>query len=152
MRAPLVLGQHRPYVQVQLTMGGVTQDVWMLLDTGADTTTIPPDLATALTGIEFDLLGDPGPDINGVGSSPTASRVADAELEYSTRRFALKLWVAPVPAPVLGRNDFMRRFDCRFYWSRNPPEFFVEPAPAPRPRKQAPSAHVVHDPTIRRKR
>lgn len=107
-------------------MGGVSQDVWMLLDTGADKTTIPPDLATALTGTAFDSLGDEGPGIGGIGTDKTPSRETDATITYSGRAVPMRIWVAPVQYPVLGRRDFMRQFDCRFFWGRNPPEFFVD--------------------------
>jgi hypothetical protein len=127
VRARVVDGDYRPFIEVKLTMNGVSQDVWMMLDTGADTTTIQPDLATALTGIGFDALGDEGPEIGGIGTTKTKSRVTDATITYAGRAVPMRLWVAPTPYPVLGRRDFMRQFDCRFFWGRNPPEFFIDP-------------------------
>jgi hypothetical protein len=128
MRAKFDNGQWRPLIEVTLIMGGASQLVWMMLDSGADQTTISPDLATALTGLPFDQLGDPGPEILGLGNAPTPSRVADATVVYLGHSVRTRLWVAPTPYPVVGRNDFMQRFHCRFYWDRQPPEFFVEPA------------------------
>lgn len=64
-----------------------------------------------------------------MGNAATPSRMVDAEIAYLGRSVPLKIWVAPIPYPVLGRGDFMRRFHCRFYWDRQPPEFYVEAAP-----------------------
>ena len=140
MRAKFDQGAYRPLIEVTLTMEGVSQQLWMMLDTGADTTTIDPDVAKALTGLDFDDLGVPGPGIRGMGDPDAPeipSRIADAEIGYLGRTISMKLWVAPTPYPVLGRSDFMRRFHCCFYWDRQPPEFSVVAAPTgkagPRP-------------------
>lgn len=154
MRAVFESGLYRPLIEVTLTIGTTSQLVWMLVDSGADRTTISPDLAKALTGLEFDQLGDPGPEILGMGDtaggSGTPSREIDGEVAYLGRRVPARIWVAPTPYPVLGREDFMKRFVCRFYWDRNPPEFFIEPTqPAQaRPVRATPPPN----PTIRPKR
>jgi len=148
MRAKFDNGQWRPLIEVTLTMDGVSQLVWMLVDTGADQTTISPDLAKALTGKDFDQLGDPGPDIEGMGNVSTPSRVADASVTYLGRPVPMRIWVAPTPYPVLGRNDFMQKFHCRFYWDRHPPDFYIDPAPSGR----KPGPTPPRNPTIRPKR
>ena len=153
MRATFDNGRWRPLVEVKLTLGGTSQLVWMLVDSGADRTTISPDLAKALSGLEFDQVGDPGPEILGMGDSKagsgTPSREVDAEVAYLGRKVPTRLWVAPTPYPVLGREDFMKRFNCRFYWDRDPPEFFVEPA---QPSSRRPVSQSTPDPTIRPRR
>jgi len=148
MRAKFDNGDYRPLIEVKLTMAGVSQNVWMLIDTGADRTTIAPDLAEALTGVDFDHLGDPGPEIRGMGTAMTPSREADASLTYLGRTIDFHIWVAPTPYPVLGRIDFMRNFQCHFFWDRTPPEFSVERAP----NRGKPGPAPAPNPTIRPKR
>jgi hypothetical protein len=153
MRAKFDTGQWRPLVLVKLTMGVRSQHVWMLVDSGADRTTIDPDLATAMTGMAFDDF-DPGPPILGAGKDPSSggepSREAEATIEYLGRQVATRLWITPTPYPVLGRNDFMKQFQCSFYWDRNPPEFTVVPIPVPRAPKP-PNPTIRPNPKRRRK-
>lgn len=92
MRAKFDNGAWRPLIEVTLTMNGVSQQVWMMVDTGADRTTIPPDLAKAVTGMDPALLGDAGPPIRGMGNKVTASRVTDATIAYRGRSLDIKIW------------------------------------------------------------
>jgi hypothetical protein len=124
-------GQHRPLVEVTVQFNGFpSQQVVALLDSGADWTTIPTDLAVAMTGLPFEQIGQEAGFVRGIGGDIPVRRVEGRGL-YLGRPFTSMLQVCATPRAVLGRQDFMRTFNVRFYWSHNPPEFDVEPVRAP---------------------
>ena len=124
MRGTAENGQYRPLLLVSITIGAGSQDVWMLVDSGADYTTIPTSLAEAISGTPGDKLGKPTGNAIGVGGE-VPQRVVEAELSYLNRVFARQIFVSAIPRPVLGRNDFMATFDLQFQWGSIPPEFHV---------------------------
>jgi Retroviral aspartyl protease len=120
-------GQHRPLVEITVHLTGFpSQQVVALLDSGADWTTIPTDLAVAMTGLPFEQIGKEAGFVHGIaGAIPV--RIVEGQGRYLGRAFTTMIQVCATPRAVLGRQDFMRSFNVRFYWSHNPPEFFVEP-------------------------
>jgi hypothetical protein len=77
------------------------------------------------------------------------TRVLDGvEVSHLGRIFARSVFVGRAPRMVLGINDFMKAFDVRVYWSRTPPEFWIEPTQPPKVRSRKPPS----DPTIRRRK
>jgi predicted aspartyl protease len=121
-------GQHRPLVEVTIRLSGSPpQQVVALLDSGADWTTIPTDLAEAMTGLPFEQMGREAGFVKGIaGVLPV--RMVEGQGRFLGRIFTQMIQVCATPRAVLGRQDFMRAFNVRFYWSHNPPEFYIEPA------------------------
>lgn len=135
-------------IEVALTYAGKTIPVLALVDSGADYTTIPVALGEALTGLTLDQIGDPAGDITGMGDPTPARILHGVDVAYMGRTFAQTIIVGRAPRMVVGVNDFMKAFDVRFYWSRNEPEFWIEPAQPPKSR----TANRPRNPTIRPKR
>jgi hypothetical protein len=143
-------GRHRPVVEVvlRITPSSHPLSVFALVDSGADYTTIPVKLGEDLTGLPFDQIGRDGGGIIGMGVS-TPSRILDGvTVSYMGRVFATTIAVGHAPRMVVGVNDFMKVFDVRFYWSRTPPEFWIEPTQPPSATRPARNVN----PTIRTKR
>jgi hypothetical protein len=83
-----------------------------------------------------------------MGTPTEARRLDGVEVRYMGRVFATSILVGQIPRMVVGRQDFMRAFDVRFYWGHNPPEFVIEPT---QPGKRH-AAGSPPNPTIRTKR
>lgn len=81
MRGTAEAGQYRPLLLVSITIGSGSQDVWMLVDSGADFTTIPSDLAEAISGTPRSSLGKAVGNAIGVGGE-VKQRVVEADLSY----------------------------------------------------------------------
>lgn len=121
-------GHYRPLVEVTVQLADYPpQQVIALLDSGADWTTIPTDLAVAMTGLPFEGIGEDAGFARGIGGDIPVRAIA-GEGRYQGRIFAHAVQVCATPRAVVGRQDFMRAFNVRFYWNRDPPEFYVEPA------------------------
>jgi hypothetical protein len=138
-------GIRRPVVEISLRLGSKTVPLRALVDSGADQTIIPTQLAEAMTGQSFKELDGEEIVMEGVcGKVP--AKVIPATATYGSRTFATRVMVGPTPRVLVGREDFMAAFNARFYWGRKPPVFYVEPADVP---STKPAQSPPTNPTIR---
>jgi hypothetical protein len=141
-------GQYRPLIPVTIELNGGHPEVLnALVDSGCDLTTISTDMAEAMTGLPFDQIGQDAGFAVGVGRKP--QRWIAGRGLYLGRVFATRILICDIPrVAILGRQDFMRTFDVRFYWGHHPPEFSVEPTQPRRVARPQPPTN----PTIRPKK
>lgn len=120
-------GVFRPLITVTLGIGvpPKTQDVLMLLDSGADFTMLPPDLAVGISELPLKKLGVDAGRVYGIGGSVRIREVT-IEITYNSVTYSTAARVGATPIPLLGR-DFMRLFRVSFHWDRDRPEFFIDP-------------------------
>jgi hypothetical protein len=135
-------GVYRPVVDIVVRIGGTTQTLRALVDSGADLTVIPTSVAEAMAGKPFEELGGVDTEMQGVCGKVPAKYI-EATGTYMGRDFADHVLVGPAPRTLVGRVDFMTVFNARFYWNREPPEFQLDPADP----RRAPAA--ARNPTIR---
>lgn len=144
--------QHRPVIEVTLRYAGRSIPVRALVDSGADFTTIPQQLGELLTGLAFDQIGVASGNIEGMGAPTPSRRLDGVEGAYMGRVFATSIFVGQAPRVVLGRNDFMRTFDLRFFWGHNPPELWIEPTQPAKARTTRPPLNTTIRPKPKKKR
>ena len=125
-------GIYHPVLEITLRgcpAGNVMR--YMLVDSGADTSCMPEEFLAG-TGIDYSTLPVLPPS-TGVGGTAEA-RYCAVELWFERWKFAdgftvLKAGSMPQPMCLLGRQDFMKRFQVSFDWRRDPPTFDVRPYP-----------------------
>jgi hypothetical protein len=122
-----------PYLNVVLLAdSGKQLRARAVVDSGADWTVVPGELALAL-GVDWTAL-PASPDIaTGAGGS-FEPRFAPIAVWYGTVEVCPVVRVAPVgamPAMVLGREEFFSRFRVCFDWEQQPPTFTVDWIPPP---------------------
>lgn len=123
--------RHLPLVQIVLRLhSGPLLIPEALVDSGADTTVLP---AESLEGIASyrSLTPLAGGGARGPGGAFEVRR-CDGTLAFENTIFARRFAVAEpgaLPLPVLGRDDFFRRFAVSFDWYRDPPTFDIDPGP-----------------------
>ena len=120
-------GVRRPLLPVRLRRGSRTLDTFLaIVDSGADVSTFPLDLASRL-GIDLD---DPGQcrrtRVRGV-SGPGDAYSCAVEIEVEGRRFSSHVSFAPILTAVLGQLDVFWHF--RICFDERAEEFLVEPYP-----------------------
>jgi hypothetical protein len=119
---------HSPIVIVSLLFGGLGLDIQAVVDSGADATVVPAEVAAAL-GIEWDKL-PPGTRGGGVGGA-CEMRPVTMTIKYKEWNYSGPVMVAEpkyLPVVLLGRTDFFGGFVARFNWFTTPPEFHLDPA------------------------
>ena len=100
----------RPFLRVRLI--GPQHNVWqrMLLDSGADFTTLPATLADHLG---YSLPSEPSGHVKGIAGVPLPYVVGEIDIEVGGISYHVRLaWVRSERAPaLLGRLDFFRLTD-----------------------------------------
>jgi hypothetical protein len=120
-------GVFLPLLVVTLNMNGRSLSEMGLVDSGADRTMVPASWVEAC-GVPYASLGQT---MHGSGAGGQYEyKMATGELTYGRKPFCTQFQVAAanLPGPVLGRNDFFKKYVVRFAWHRNPPDFNVDPA------------------------
>jgi hypothetical protein len=113
-------GMFMPLVDVHTVVLGVRLQFTALVDSGADRTMVPAAMLDAL-GIDVRSL-PPGTPSLGANGTRISTKKFDTELSYRGRVFATTVSVLPqLPLPVVGRDDFMRKFTVHMHWNDNPP-------------------------------
>lgn len=119
---------HSPIVFVHLLYGGLGLEVQAIVDSGADTTIVPAEVAAAV-GVEWAKLA---PGTKGLGVGGTCEmRLVDMAIKYKDWKYSGMVTIAEpkhLPVVLLGRTDFFRYFVARFHWFKDPPEFHLDPA------------------------
>lgn len=118
---------YSPIVIVSLLFGQLGLDVQAIVDSGADTTVIPAEVAAAL-GIEWTKLPT-GTKGLGVGGA-SEMRLVAMTVKYKEWKFSGPVTIAEpkhLPVVLLGRTDFFQSFVVRFHWFKTPPEFHIDP-------------------------
>lgn len=121
---------HSPIIFVHLLYGGLGLEVQAVVDSGADTTVIPAEIA-AVVGVEWAKLPS-GTKGLGVGGA-CEMRLVDMTIKYKDWKYSGLVAIAEpkhLPVVLLGRTDFFRSFVARFHWFKDPPEFHLDPAAA----------------------
>lgn len=119
---------YSPIIIVSLIRAGIGLDVQAIVDSGADTTVIPAEVAAAV-GIEWAKLPAGAKGI-GVGGS-CEMRQVDMTIRYRGWKYSGPVAIAEpkhLPVVLLGRTDFFEGFVARFHWFKAPPEFHLDPA------------------------
>jgi hypothetical protein len=119
---------YSPIIIVSLLYGNVGLDIQAVVDSGADTTLIPAEVAAAL-GIQWAKLSA-GAVGGGVGGR-IEMRPVDLTMRYAGWKYTGPVMIAQpkgMPVVLLGRNDFFQSFVARFHWFKSPPEFHLDPA------------------------
>lgn len=124
-------GFYRPLLPVSLHVQGRTPIIaGALIDSGADWTIVPFTLIKN-TGIRFEelpLLSKRG---EGAGGS-FEIRECLGEVKWRQWVVCTKFLVGEPgkfeSTPLLGREDFFKRFVVRFLWHKDPPSFDIDPA------------------------
>jgi predicted aspartyl protease len=119
-------GAFAALLDVEFRFPGDPRSYLALLDSGADYTMIPAEYLPS--SIPYTTLRDPFM-ANGVGCQFEA-RVCDVEVVFDKWTFATVIAVVepdkmPVPQALLGRLDFMSRFEVSFNWSAEPGSFTI---------------------------
>lgn len=115
-------GSFMPLVSVQTVILGTPRQFTALVDSGADYTVVPARLLVAY-GVDVRSLPQGRPSV-GANGTPIPTWVYDMDLMYRGRLFAASVGVLPsLPGPILGRDDFMRKFTVHMHWSDNPPSW-----------------------------
>ena len=99
-----------------------------IVDSGADFSIIPAEIFLA-AGVDWDKLPAPIETSHGAGG-PLRYRWHDGNLIWEGHVIATRYAVGElgrVPLPLLGRDDFFRRFNVRFRWFKTPPEIEIDP-------------------------
>jgi predicted aspartyl protease len=130
---PLGRVVYRPIVIVQLEANGLGMQGPAIVDSGADTTMIPAEVAAGL-GIDYAKLpnGTKGKGAGGV----LESRPASLTIRYQSWTLTGEVSIAEpkhLDVVLLGRSDFFQRFVVRFNWFKSPPEFHLDPANSGKP-------------------
>jgi hypothetical protein len=124
---------YRPIVIVQLEANGMGMQGPAIVDSGADTTMVPAEIAAGL-GIDYAKLPG-GTKGKGVGGA-CESRMASLTVCYQSWRLTGQIAIAEpkrLDVVLLGRADFFQRFVVRFNWFKSPPEFHLDPANVGKP-------------------
>ena len=119
---------YSPIVFVHLLYGNLGLEVQAVVDSGADTTIVPAEIAAAV-GVEWAQL-PPGTKGLGVGGT-CEMRLVDMTIKYKDWKYSGAVTIAEpkhLPVVLLGRTDFFRYFVARFHWFKDPPEFHLDPA------------------------
>ncbi|MGI8871353.1 MAG: hypothetical protein ACR2KI_01965 [Candidatus Limnocylindria bacterium] len=120
-----------PFVGVEVTLGDQTLPCAALIDSGADRTLVPFEVAVAF-GIDATSLPVVSYHAGEIGLAE--QRVAAGSVTY--RGVAVcpeQVLISaegslPFPWVILGREDFFRLFAVAFRWDATPPAFTVRPA------------------------
>jgi len=124
--AVLDSGVYRPIIDVTIRIDGNDLDLSMLVDSGADTCMLRPDLVTGLTGKTVKELAIGQGSVVGVGGRQLAYWVP-IDITYEGRTCVTRAMVGASPTPLLGREGFFESFSICFDWATDPPELLIEP-------------------------
>ncbi len=130
-----------PFVGVEVTVGDRTLPCAGLVDSGADRTLVPFEIAVAF-GIDATSLPVVSYQAGEVGLAE--QRVLAGTVTYqgvtvcSEQVLISAEGSLPFPWVILGREDFFRLFSITFHWDASPPGFTVAPLAA-KPRRAPPA-------------
>lgn len=123
------LNVYRPVLMIDVGVADSVQRVGGVLDSGADYTLVPGQLIEDVFDVPFEDL-EPVP-TKGVGvGGAFEMRICYGKIAWRTWHVTDWFLVAERAAleePLLGREDFFRRFDVNFSWNHSPPFFDVDP-------------------------
>jgi hypothetical protein len=123
-------GVWAPIIIIGLEMNGFKVNVLAIVDSGADQTMIPYEVAKACKVPYLQLPGSPA---FGAGGE-FEMRTCPATVRWLGRIVCKSVDIAPEGAQMsyalLGRADFFAKHVIRFNWHKNPPEFHIDPIPS----------------------
>jgi len=123
-----------PILLVRVEHAGSFVDVQAVVDSGADFTMVPAEIAEVV-GLPFEGLAEGGKGLSAGGAME--HRPAPGRILFDKKIVADGFLVAEpgkLPVVLLGRDDFFRLYTVRFAWHRDPPTFDLDPATEPRAR------------------
>ena len=100
-----------------------------IVDSGADTSILPGEILPVV-GLAWEELEGEIATSRGIGGEARYKRCAGS-IKWGGYVIGKTIAIAEpstVPFPLLGRDDFFRRFVVHFRWAKNPPEMDIVPA------------------------
>lgn len=133
-------GLYAPVLRVSVEVAGLEQEVFALVDSGADRAIFPGEILDAHPTVSYASL--PLLQVPGVGAGGTFEiRECQGLIKWRQWEVCTTFQVAEpkkLQVPLLGREDFFKMFIVRFNWTKVPPYVEINPPGVSKSKKPKP--------------